>query len=87
MTVGKNYDGSKVAPRIDPDKKTIRVTQEWLRQNVKNISPEMEIKLRDEISCWVICPAIFYFNDTEEVRRILGIDTEKKDALPTEQAL
>ncbi len=74
MAVGKNYDGSKVAPYLDAKTKTILVTQAWLGLNAKDTSAEAEKKLQHELVSWSICPPCYTFNDTEQVRQILGID-------------
>ena len=74
MAVSKNYDGSKIAPRIDAEAKTIRVTSEWLGLNAKDKSAEAERTMQAELVSHVLCPRVYYFNDTPEVRRILGLD-------------
>lgn len=75
MAVGKNYDGSKIAPYIDVEDKTIHVTRAWLGLNIKEDTPEGEAKLKAELVSWSICPPGYLFNDTPEVRRILGLSS------------
>ena len=79
MAVGKNYDGSKIVPHIDAEDKTISVTRAWLGQNIKDEGNEAaaEAALKRELVAWSICPPSYVFNDTPEVRRILGLDDEK----------
>lgn len=76
MAVSRDYDGSKIAPYVDVEDKTIRVTQEWLGLNVKDRSEESEKLMQAEMVSWAICPPIYIFNDTPEVRRILGLSSE-----------
>lgn len=76
MAVGKNYDGSKVAPYVDAEDKVIRVTKEWLGLNVKDRSKESEDLMQLEMVSWTICPPLYFFNDTPEVRRILGLGSD-----------
>lgn len=82
MAVGKNYDGSKIAPYIDAEDKIIRVTKEWLGLNVKDRSEAAEKLMQLEMVSWTICPPLYFFNDTPEVRRILGLSSVE----PTEAA-
>lgn len=79
MAVGKNYDGSKIAPYLDAETKTINVTKAWIGANVKDMSAEAESKLRHELVSWSICPPCYTFNDTEEVRQILGLTEASKE--------
>lgn len=78
MAVGKNYDGTKIAPYVDEEQKTIHVTRAWLGQNIKEDTPEAEAKLKSELVSWSICPPCYCFNDTPEVRRILGLSSDSR---------
>lgn len=88
MAVGKNYDGSKIAPYVDAEDGTISVTRAWLGQNIKDEGDEAasEATLKRELIAWSICPPSYVFNDTPEVRRILGLDTEKPIDAASKQA-
>lgn len=74
MAVGKNYDGSKIAPYLDKETNTITTTKAWLGLHAKDKSADAEKALTRQLVSWSICPPCYTFNNTEEVRRILGID-------------
>jgi len=78
MAVGKNYDGSKIAPYVDTEEKTIHVTRAWLGLNIKDEGDEAaaEAALKRELVSWSICPPCYLFNDTPEVRKILGLGSD-----------
>jgi hypothetical protein len=71
MSVGAGYDGVKVEPVIRDG--VIRVTHEWAQAHAADRSPEAEELLFIEQVGVSVCPRTYTFNDTAEVRRVLGL--------------
>lgn len=65
------YDGNAAEPRIADG--SIRVTLEWLNAHVKDKGKGNENLLNDAIESQSICPRVFWFKDTPEVRAVLGL--------------
>jgi hypothetical protein len=75
MAVGSDYDGSKIQPVIRDGQ--IRVTAEWLTANAVDKSDEADKTLKASLLSWSVCPKAYRFKDTPDVRRILGIASER----------
>jgi hypothetical protein len=68
--VNSEYDGSKVPPKVQGGQ--IRVTKEYGAS--LDLSPDDYRILQEQLQSQVICPPIFYFKDTPDVRRILRVE-------------
>ena len=75
--VGKDYDGKKIPPAIGP--LGIRITRDRMQADCTDRSDEAEQVLRANLISQSICPPVFGFTDTPEVRRILGIPLDAPD--------
>ena len=85
MAVSSDYDGSKVEPRIACG--VIRVTDEWLQIHATERSEDASCILQDELVGMSICPPVWTFNDTEEIRRILGLEQLLPESRTSELAV
>lgn len=73
MTVREGYDGARVAPHIVPAVGLIRVTKEWGQANLSPLSVTDNELLNKNLVSQSVCPAVYYFKDTPEVRQVLRI--------------
>ena len=75
--VTKDYDGRKYPPAIGCG--NIRISKPRMLMQLTDKSDEAEAILRAALIGQSICPPVFTFNDTPEVRRILGIALDAPD--------
>jgi len=71
-----NYKPSMV-PRLEDDKhgKRIKVSREYVL-GLTNQLKETDFEVLNREKCGeAICPALYWFNDTPETRRILGVQS------------
>ena len=68
--VNSEYDGSKVPPKVQGGQ--IRVTKEY--GATLGLSHEDEAFLQEHLQSSTICPRIYFFKDTPDVRRILRVE-------------
>lgn len=78
--VSKGYDGSMIAPKLEPARALrdgtpvpaqIRVTAEWWSLNRHRFTAEEKAVLNAEVCGQSICPRQYWVHATEETRRIL----------------
>lgn len=69
--VSKDYDGTKIPPRIEKDG-TIRFSKEYVL-GLSIPDEDDRAYLNSQIVGQSICQALFWLNNTERVRRLLKV--------------